>query len=105
LVQTAIVGGKRKGGQNSNESGKNVKRRILLPGKEDLNAESSRPYSSLLGVSGISAAPSLDLYSNVSPVIGPSPKPEASATAENDSKKKYAKEAWPGRKPVVHSAI
>ncbi|KAI6182671.1 FHA domain-containing protein [Aphelenchoides bicaudatus] len=101
LVQTAIVsGGKRKGSQPADEGAKAVKRRILLPGKEDLDNSSTRPYSSLLGVGGISAAPSLDLYSNVSPAIGPTPKSMASADADDGSskKKKYVKEAWPGRK-------
>jgi hypothetical protein len=48
----------------------------------------------------------LDLYSNLAPAIGPSPMPSQNMpTAEDDSfkKKKYAKEAWPGRKP--HSVI
>lgn len=102
LVQTAIVGGgKRKAGQDSKESKKRA--RILMSGREDISA---KPYSSVLGSSSISAAPSLDLYSNISPTVEPFPGSTASIVTEDDSskKKKYAKEAWPGRKPV-HSVI
>jgi hypothetical protein len=100
LVQTAIVSsGKRK---STPQSDGKVKRRILLPGKEDPST-SGNSYSSVLGISAISAAPSLDLYSGLTPTIGPSPRPEPVEDDVN-KKKKYEKEAWPGRKKM-HSVI
>lgn len=106
MVQTAIVGDKRKAGSNANDG--KAKRRILLPGKEDLSASGLRPYSSLLGISGLSAAPSLDLYSNISATIGPSPRPGPSVVVDGEDlpkKKKYKKEAWPGHNKPVHSVL
>lgn len=104
LVQTAVVSnGKRKSTSNAQHDGK-TKRRILLPGRDDVSSSAAKSYSSMLGISSISAAPSLDLYSNLTPVIGPSPRIE-SKTAEDDlqHKKKYAKEKWVGQK--THSVI
>lgn len=100
MVQTAIVSsGKRK---STPQGDGKIKRRILLPGKED-SSNSGNTYSSVLGISAISAAPSLDLYSGVNPIIGPSPRPETTEDEVN-KKKKYEKEAWPGRKKI-HSVI
>lgn len=97
LIKSAVVGGKRKASDQGNSK---AKRNILLPGKDDA---SSSKYTSVFGPAGLNAAPSLDLYSNVSPVIGPSPMPTVS-TDDESAKKKYKKEAWPGQHNK-HSAI
>jgi hypothetical protein len=80
-----------------------------MPGKDDPSSSRSMLYSSI-SAGSISAAPNLDLYSNVSPVIGPTARDHSKidqTTEEEAPKKKtktYPTEAWPGRKPV-HSAI
>lgn len=83
----------------------NTKKRILRPGKDDAAVRMSAPFSTTLGGITLNAAPDVDLYSGglpepksaASAKFGPQPAP-----AEHDDephKKKYAKEAWPGRKP------
>ncbi|CAI4226518.1 unnamed protein product [Auanema sp. JU1783] len=107
LVSTAVI---------SNNPGKRIavpvnrgsepQRKIIRPGR-DFTFTSSKS-SSLSGIS-LNAAPDLELYCQSLPKpgvhsIGPVP---SAAGAEDDEphKKKYAKEAWPGRKPLAGGVL
>ncbi|KAI6178509.1 FHA domain-containing protein [Aphelenchoides besseyi] len=104
LIQTAMVNkGKRKAAANSTNTDA-TKRRILRPGKDE--SGTAQPFSSVLGGISISAAPNLDLYSDTSTIMGPTAKAPVQSVSDADdhAHKKYAKEAWPGRKSA-HSVI
>ncbi|CAD5209623.1 unnamed protein product [Bursaphelenchus xylophilus] len=88
LIQTAVISNKRP--MKDQTSLAPTKKRIVQPARDsaDLNLSSS-----VLGDLSISSAPSLDAYSM-------KPSSITSNVSSSSYKKKYAKEAWPGRKPA-----
>jgi nuclear inhibitor of protein phosphatase 1 len=113
LIQTAVIPANKRARSSSetesflSDHPSAAKKRILRPGKDDASSSSrlSAPFSATLGSIALDAAPDVDLYG------GGMPQPKAASTmkfgphmppTEKDDephKKKYAKEAWPGRKP------
>ncbi|CAI5439050.1 unnamed protein product [Caenorhabditis angaria] len=94
LVTTAIIStnpGKRPGSSGISQP----PRKIVRPSKEVLTA----PLSSTFGPLALNSAPDLDLYGKTQPTQLYSM--AADVDEVEDHKKKYAKEAWPGRKPGV----
>lgn len=96
LVTTAIIStnpNKRAGEPLSRAT---VPKKIVRPGRELMTA----PLSSTFGPMSLNAAPDLELYGRTIPDAGHQ---YVTAAAEDDAddhhKKRYAKEAWPGRKP------
>ncbi|CAD6186315.1 unnamed protein product [Caenorhabditis auriculariae] len=100
LVTSAIISnnplGKRRGDErisNKNEP----QRKVIRPSREVL----TQPLSSTFGLAPLNAAPDLDLYGKSLPQPGDH---QVLTVDFDDSKayhkKKYAKEAWPGRKPT-----
>ncbi|CAB3407932.1 unnamed protein product [Caenorhabditis bovis] len=98
LITTAIIStnpAKRPGDRGRYEPPK----KIVRPCREVLTA----PLSSTFGPVSLNAAPDLELYGKTLPQPGNhyvSTEPEEEETSGH-MKKKYAKEAWPGRKPGV----
>lgn len=106
LVQTAVVPNKKAKLDSSSSFLDEKPFHVIKPGSSRDLATSTKPsYNPLLSNSmsiklGISLPnPTPDLYEDVD--VGP--QPDVSDTAEEepqvDRKKKYAKEAWPGKKP------
>ncbi|CAD5206639.1 unnamed protein product [Bursaphelenchus okinawaensis] len=86
LIQTAVINNKgTKRTATSNISP--TKKKIIKPARD---GDDGNLYSSVLGDFSISSAPSLDMYSM-------KPASVALNAASDSSKKKYAKEAWPGK--------
>ncbi|KAH7691339.1 hypothetical protein AAVH_40148, partial [Aphelenchoides avenae] len=110
LIRTAVIPTNKRARPGEAESilsddHPHAKKRIVRPGKEGAAGRMSAPFSTTLGGISLNAAPDVDLYAGGLP----EPKSAASlkfgpqrASDERDDephKKKYAKEAWPGRKP------
>lgn len=97
LVTTAIIStnpNKRPGDPKRSEP----PRKIVRPGRELMSA----PLSSTFGPMALNAAPNLELYGKLLPEPGHHQYVTSTATedeADDHHKKRYAKEAWPGRKP------
>uniref|UniRef100_A0A8R1I4D6 Uncharacterized protein n=1 Tax=Caenorhabditis japonica TaxID=281687 RepID=A0A8R1I4D6_CAEJA len=74
-----------------------VPRKIVRPGRDLMTA----PLSSTFGPMALNAAPDLELYGKT--LTQPGNHQYVTAATEEDAedhhKKRYAKEAWPGRKP------
>lgn len=117
LVTTAVISNKRQKVTDAvNEFFESLapdsKRRIVRPEKDNFVSDSTSrniaaPFSSVLGGIVMNAAPDIDLYSKL-PEPSASKKPIISVQLHDENephKKKYAKEAWPGRKPTSSSVF
>ena len=109
LVTTAVISNKRQKTSDAmteffDSLESDQKRRIVRPGKDEQD-EARRPiagpFSSVLGGISLNLAPDIDLYSKLPESSSTTGKPGVHAEKEDldHKKKKYAKEAWPGRKP------
>lgn len=98
LVQTAVISTKSSKRPSSQQSASATtpKRRIIESERD--SGDSAGFNSSVLGDFSISSAPNLDTYSMKPTSVT---KNNMLANNSDSSKKKYAKEAWPGRKPVL----
>uniref|UniRef100_A0A1I7WYD3 ZP domain-containing protein n=1 Tax=Heterorhabditis bacteriophora TaxID=37862 RepID=A0A1I7WYD3_HETBA len=106
LVATAIISNnpsKRPSGVDSKNTHE-PPRKVVRPGRDFSLAS---PMCSTLGGMALNAAPDLELYSKTLPEPGVHHLPTHSVTADSDEphKKKYAKESWPGRKPVATGVL